>query len=86
MLACSPGEAIEPFWCNLVIITINKCHKWLWNTELMWICYMIMTDRTMFLSHLKGAKIGILTGAVHLYEAIKFVWKVGDDSNGSSLP
>ena len=28
--------------------------------------YIIMTDRTIFLSHLKGVKIGISIGAVHL--------------------
>lgn len=85
MLVCFLGEVIELFWCNLVIITINKCYKWLWNIEFMWICYMIMIDRIMFLSYLKGVKIGILIGVVYLYEVIKFVWKVGDDSNGSSL-
>lgn len=55
---------------------INTKYKWLWNPVLIWICYIIKTDRKIFMSHLNRIKAGISTGAVRLKEAIMVVWKV----------
>lgn len=45
---------------------VNKNSKLLWDTVLMQMCYIIMTDRTIFLSYLKSVKIGISAGVMHL--------------------
>lgn len=66
----SPQGAFEPFQYNLAIIMINKNHIWLWNTVLMQMNYIIMTDKTIFLDHLQRVKIGISIGAMHLQEDI----------------
>ena len=70
VLPQSPQGAVGPFQYNLAIIMINKSHIWLWNTVLMQMNYIIMTDRTMFLDHLRRVKIGVSIGAMHLQEDI----------------
>lgn len=70
VLPQSPQGAVGPFQYNLAIIMINKNHIWLWNTVLMQMNYIIMTDRTMFLDHLRRVKIGVSIGAMHLQEDI----------------
>ena len=70
VLPQSPQGADGPFQYNLAIIMINKNHIWLWNTVLMQMNYIIMTDRTMFLDHLRRVKIGVSIGAMHLQEDI----------------
>lgn len=53
----------------------------------MWICYIVITDRTIFVSHQNRVKTGISIGAMHLKVAIMVVWKMGGGkNNGSSLP
>lgn len=66
----SPQGAFGPFQYNLAIIMINKNHIWLWNTVLMQMNYIKMTDKTIFLNHLRRVKIGISIGARHLQEDI----------------
>ena len=70
VLPQSPQGAVGPFQYNLAIIMINKNHIWLWNTVLMQMNYIIMTDRTIFLDHLRRVKIGVSIGAMHLQEDI----------------
>ena len=70
LLPQSPQGAAGPFQYNLAILMINKNHIWLWNTVLMQMNYIIMTDRTIFLDHLRRVKIGISIGAMHLQEDI----------------
>lgn len=70
VLPWSLQGAVGPFQYNMAIIMINKNHIWLWNTVLMQMNYIIMTDRTIFLGHLRRVKIGVSTGAMHLQEDI----------------
>lgn len=77
VLPWSLQGAVGPFQYKTAILMINKNQVWLWNTVLMQMNYIIMTDRTIFLGHLRRVKIGVSTGAIHLQEDITVTWKMG---------